>query len=623
MTEHNAVIYDRSLGNYRPIYALEILGRKNEIRFTGTDLPKDETQEAQYARQLMIPGWDQRSLARQKVAIVGAGGDGAHVIATLVSMGVGTEGWITAIDPDIVEQSNLPRIPYAFPEHVGVPKVAVAAQYVGRKNPAVRFYPYPCAAEDKVCRERIKAATVIIGAGDNDGVRKTCNDLAVHYLIPYIDLGCDIQVEEKETVAGGQVRLVLPGQNACLVCCRGFDPAAAALEQLDDESKAAHAEQGYVIGADVEATPSVTNLNATTTQLGIACFLSLIHGKEFGQWDYAHFDQFTANTLVANTQRNSKCPLCGKYGVLGTGDRDDPPTNSPAPVNLQAIKPHESLDSSPVEPHTENRSSSSDHNESKTPSDCRATKTHCRMNRRHFVTEHIASRRENRIAVPRAALVLRHLKGSTRRKRETQMNRNERRVIRNVIWTVAVILFVLAMIAGPPVARYLFEPRELAFLSLLALACLLAALAIRDFSQVLLRRKSQSRLAKGMAIRYLVMALILAISLLVTIPNHILGRPGTTPTASLIMVMCMIAVWSYFLNRPKRPHRRRSSSLKTRKSRQSQSPPLPTFRPFKPRQAKARHLLGGKVFRTQCKPHFRQRFSWAESPFNRLFRKEH
>lgn len=121
-------------------------------------------------------------------------------------------------------------------------------------------------------------------------------------------------------IAGGQVRVVLPGRNACLVCCRGFDPATAAAELMDDQRKATHAAHGYVIGSRQEATPSVANLNATIAQLGVAAFLALVHGERFGQWDYAHFNQLTAETLVAATQANEACPLCGPQGVLAAGD---------------------------------------------------------------------------------------------------------------------------------------------------------------------------------------------------------------------------------------------------------------------------------------------------------------
>lgn len=320
---HDATIYDRSLNAFRNVDFLEVLGRRIKIRPTGESCTPGDENDPRYSRQVMIPGWDQVNIARQRIAVIGAGGNGAQIIQTLVSVGAGTEGWIAAIDPDIVEESNLPRIPYAFAADVGSPKVTVAAHYACQKNPRVRFYPYPCSVTEKAAKDRVKAATVIFGAVDGDGIRKICNEWAVRYLIPYIDLGCDIQVEAGKVEAGGQVRVVLPGSNACLVCCGGFDPAAAAVELMDDARAAVHAAHGYVRGTRDRATPSVANLNATTAQLGMAAFLALVHGKRFGNWDYAHYDQLTAQTILANTKQREDCPLCGPKGLLAAGDEHD------------------------------------------------------------------------------------------------------------------------------------------------------------------------------------------------------------------------------------------------------------------------------------------------------------
>ena len=321
ITAHDAVVFDRSLEGYRMIDAIDVLGRGTQLRLSG-ERGADVTCDSRYSRQAMIPGWDQLAVARQRIVIAGAGGNGAQIMQTLVSIGAGTEGWIAVADPDSIEESNLPRIPYAYPEHIGSPKVTVAAQYAGHKNSAVRFYPYPCSITEEVVADRVKAATVLIGAGDNDGLRKVCNELAVRHQIPYIDLGCDIQVDEHRIAAGGQARLILPGVNACLVCCNGYDPSQAAIDLMDDERAAVHAARGYVRGGK-QTTPSVANLNAHTAQLGVAVFLALVQGGLFGEWDYAHFDQLSGETIVARTKRREDCPLCGKYGVLAMGDQNE------------------------------------------------------------------------------------------------------------------------------------------------------------------------------------------------------------------------------------------------------------------------------------------------------------
>ncbi len=320
LTAFDGTVYDRSLESFRKIDRLEILGAGNRVIPLGEDLGEDRRLDPTFSRQCLVPGWDQRALARQRVAVVGAGGNGAHVLQTLARLGVGAEGWLCAVDPDIIELSNLPRIPYAFAGNVGCPKVAVAAAYVARTNPAIPFYPYPCSVTEKAAVDRIKGATVIIGAGDGDGVRKFCNELSVRYCIPYIDLGCEIHVGDDSIEAGGQVWLVIPGQTGCLVCCGAFDPSVAALELLDDEAKAVRARQGYIQGSRDQAAPSVANLNAIIAQLGMQVFLSIVHGKPFVGSGYLHFNHLTGQTLVAESTVSDSCPLCGPYGIMAAGD---------------------------------------------------------------------------------------------------------------------------------------------------------------------------------------------------------------------------------------------------------------------------------------------------------------
>jgi len=297
-----------------------VLGRPSDLHAIGEPTNTVQNHNEEFDRQRRIPGWNQTDLERQRIGIIGAGGNGAHLIQSLVSIGAARQGFIAIADHDLVEYSNLPRIPYACSEHVGTPKVNSAVCFAAKKSPGTPIYPFPCTFAEVAVLQRMKQATVLFYCGDSHGGRKEVNEFALRYAIPLIDLACDIQVSKNTVVAGGHVRIVLPGENACLVCCRAFDPAEAAMDNMDDAFRAHRAADGYVRGADAAATPSVANLNAMTVQFAISQFLALVCGSNFAQWDYLHFDQFTGRTIPARTKRREDCPVCG---VGGCGSADE------------------------------------------------------------------------------------------------------------------------------------------------------------------------------------------------------------------------------------------------------------------------------------------------------------
>ncbi len=314
----DGVAYDRVRGQFRQLDRFEILGRPSEIFRIGID--NEPVIEETFDRQRRIPGWNQSGLELQRIGILGVGGNGAHVFQTLVSIGAGRRGFVAIADPDLVEASNLPRLPYTTIDRIGIPKVAAAVQYAGRKSPDIPVYAFPCAFEEEAVQKQMKRATVLFFCGHDDGGRKVANEFAVRYAIPLIETGCDVKIDKEKVEAGGQVRLVLPGENACLVCCGGFDPAQAALDQMDDSDRAEQAAAGYVQGAEATATPSVANLNALVAQLGVSQLLGLVNGAPFAPWDYLHIDQFTARTIPAQSSRREDCPVCGLDGFLMQGD---------------------------------------------------------------------------------------------------------------------------------------------------------------------------------------------------------------------------------------------------------------------------------------------------------------
>lgn len=295
---------------FREISRIEILGRGSDIRKKNSGI---NILDERYNRQEEIRYWSQEKIAEQRIFIAGMGGNGAAFFENLVTMGAGVKrngGWIAIADHDELEKSNLNRIKYAYQKHIRQKKVLVAKEYSQQKNADVRVITFPCKITENICEYRARGATVLIGAGDNDGVRKILNKWSVKYGIPYIDLGCDIRVNGEKFESGGQVRVVLPGENGCLICYGGYSPSQAAVDLMNDEERRVHASAGYIIGANIEATPAIVNLNGAISVLGIAAFLSIVHGERFGSWDYAYYNQIEGTVITAKTTQNPNCPLC-------------------------------------------------------------------------------------------------------------------------------------------------------------------------------------------------------------------------------------------------------------------------------------------------------------------------
>lgn len=315
-------VWDTSRDMYRPVDEVQILGRGGRI-MRREDRGTPSYVDPSLDRQLRVPGYRHDRIARQHVVIAGAGGNGARLVDEIAGLGLGSDGSITVVDDDDIEDSNRPRIPYATQEHIGRSKAELAAQHLRDRMPGADVRYHHCSIDDPRCVEALANATVVFGCGDNDGVRATLNECALRFLSVYIDLGCDIQAVEgedgKELVAGGQVRVVLPGTNACLVCCGGYDPVAAAMDRMTEEQRETHAAVGYVRGMDDEPAASVSCLNAMAANYGILAFLALSHPDQCATWDYLRFDMLTGETFTAVSEQSPNCPACGPDGLLAQG----------------------------------------------------------------------------------------------------------------------------------------------------------------------------------------------------------------------------------------------------------------------------------------------------------------
>jgi molybdopterin/thiamine biosynthesis adenylyltransferase len=127
-----------------------------------------------YARHLVlreVGGPGQALLKRARVLVIGAGGLGAPVLLYLAAAGVGALG---VVDHDAVSLSNLQRQVIHATGDVGRPKVASAAETVGRLNPHVTVEPHGV---------RLTAANAIDLISRYDLVADGSDNFATRYLV--------------------------------------------------------------------------------------------------------------------------------------------------------------------------------------------------------------------------------------------------------------------------------------------------------------------------------------------------------------------------------------------------------------------------------------------------------
>jgi molybdopterin/thiamine biosynthesis adenylyltransferase len=321
MKHFQARVWNRQKERFEPVHRLEVIGSPMEVFTEGDCLPPPGVDP--YARHRIIPGWEQGRLEKLKVLVVGLGGNGAVMWQSLVGLGVGRNGgWLKGCDADLVEASNLPRIPYAFPNDIGTPKATIAELYARHKTPDLNAVCYRDSITSEGMQQIAKESNVIIGAIDNDGGRKIMDGIAIRHLVVYLDLSTEIIPAGDSFEAVGQVRVVLPGTTGCLTCLGMIDPTEAALDLLPEAARRQRAHAGYVRGSDETPTPSVSHLNGVTAHLAISQFLRVVFGEAVEGKEFLQYDRQNCEMIVASCPPTPGCPVCGTRGYLGAGDED-------------------------------------------------------------------------------------------------------------------------------------------------------------------------------------------------------------------------------------------------------------------------------------------------------------
>jgi molybdopterin/thiamine biosynthesis adenylyltransferase len=237
-----------------------------------------EAEKERYARQLLIPGWDQEKLAGATVLIVGLGGLGSASALYLAAAGVGR---IRICDGDKVERPDLNRQVLYSERSLGLAKVEEAARRLTELNPGVTVETRGVPLDARNAPELVKGCQLIVDGLDNIKSRFLLSAEAFKQRIPLV-YGA---VQGWQGYAG----LFDPPRTACLACLMGSDILNRNLIQVPGVTPGA-------IGL-IQANEAIKLLLGMTPSL-------------FGR--LLIYDGRELSFEIISLDRNPACPVCSR-----------------------------------------------------------------------------------------------------------------------------------------------------------------------------------------------------------------------------------------------------------------------------------------------------------------------
>ena len=272
-----------------------------------------------FDRQVRFFGKEgQERLAAARVAVVGVGGLGSHVVQQLAFLGVRA---ITPIDAKELGPTSRNRL-VGMSEDDPIPgtrKVDIA------KRTAKAIYKSIVVNKvfDSFVSKRGFAALVgsdyVFGCLDSEGARLVLTELCAAYAKPYVDVSSDI-VPGDPVYYGGQVCIAWSG-NGCLSCMNVLDRAQAEAELSGPEEQRRRAEI-YGIPGDLlsDVGPSVVSVNGVLSSLAVTEFMLRVTSIR----EPHRLLTYHGRTGKVTVSTDDPCPDCYYCkGLWGKGDRAD------------------------------------------------------------------------------------------------------------------------------------------------------------------------------------------------------------------------------------------------------------------------------------------------------------
>ncbi len=257
-------------------------------------------------------------LGATRVAVIGIGGLGSHVVQQLAYLGVTN---LVLIDDDRIDASNLNRLVTATPGDIDTFKVETLRRFVITLHPgaSVRVVREELRSVDAYAA--IKGSDYLVGCVDDDGPRFLLAQFSAAYRKPYLDLSTEIGRDR--TSYGGKIVLSRPGQGC--IWCRGLLDEREIREWLEtpEERRTRNRTYGQEPASEGGSGPSVVSLNGVVASLGVMELMLEIAGirsaHEFREYKGPH--GVVVQLPKDHAADPEHCRLCCE--ILGRGDDAD------------------------------------------------------------------------------------------------------------------------------------------------------------------------------------------------------------------------------------------------------------------------------------------------------------
>lgn len=256
----------------------------------------------------------QKRLSASKVAVVGLGGVGSHVVQQLTLLGVRQ---LSLIDDDEVDRTSLNRLIGARSDDPipGISKVTNSWRLAQETNPDIQLITVPQALTSCEAFQAIIDSDYLFGCVDNEGSRLILTELSAAYTKPYFDVASEILLEQNSY--GGRVCVAWNG-HGCLVCYRLLDQSEATEDLMNPQARAnREAVYGMPAGLQGEPGPSVVSINGVVASLAVTEFMLAVSGVHEEPKRVLKYDAKRGIVTRSKDEPKPDCYYC--CGIRGAG----------------------------------------------------------------------------------------------------------------------------------------------------------------------------------------------------------------------------------------------------------------------------------------------------------------